>query len=72
MKHSVAIGASRYLQALEFGDDVSGEFFASRPKKVTGSLERMKHEHFHNLEAQQAGWKAIVKVSNGIDYPVNA
>src|SRR5579871_1854247 len=37
--------ASRYLQASEFGTDVSGQFFASPPKRVTGPIEAMRHPH---------------------------
>ena len=60
--------ASRYLQAAQFGTDVSGQFFASAPKKVTGPIEAMLQPHLLDLASQEAAWKAVVKVS-GIDAP---
>ena len=58
--------ARRYLQASEFGTDVSGQFFASAPKKLTGPIEAMHHPHFHDHANQEAAWQAVVKVS-GVD-----
>ncbi|KIH86271.1 hypothetical protein SPBR_08586 [Sporothrix brasiliensis 5110] len=58
--------ARRYLQASEFGTDVSGQFFASAPKKLTGPIEAMRHPHFHDRANQEATWQAVVKVS-GVD-----
>ncbi len=58
--------ARRYLQASEFGTDVSGQFFASAPKKLTGPMEAMRHPHFHDRASQEAAWQAVVKVS-GVD-----
>jgi hypothetical protein len=57
----------RYLQASKFGTDVSGQFFASAPKKLTGPIEAMRHPHFHDLANQEAAWQAVVKVS-GVDF----
>jgi hypothetical protein len=64
--------ARRYLQASEFGTDVSGQFFASAPKKVSGPIEAMRHAHFHDRANQEAAWQAVVKVS-GVDlsYPAS-
>jgi hypothetical protein len=45
---------------------VSGQFFASAPKKVTGPMEAMHHPHFLDRANQEAAWQAIVKVS-GVD-----
>ncbi|KAI7762161.1 hypothetical protein LZL87_014210 [Fusarium oxysporum] len=58
--------ARRYLQAYEFGTDVSGQFYASPPTKVTGPIEAMQHPYLHDRDNQEAAWKAVVKVS-GID-----
>jgi hypothetical protein len=66
MSHTPEIAARRYLQASEFGTDVSGQFFASPPKKFTGPIEAMRHAHLHDQANQEAAWKAIVKVS-GVD-----
>ena len=59
--------ARRYLQASEFGTDVSGQFFASAPKKLTGPIEAMRQPHLHDRANQEAAWQAIVKVS-GVDW----
>lgn len=66
MTQTPEAAARRYLQASQFGTDLSGHFFASAPKKLTGPIEAMRHPHFHDLTNQEAGWQAVVKVS-GID-----
>lgn len=66
MSHSVDEGAKRYLTASKFGADVSGKFFCSAPKKMTGPIEIMRHEHLHDRASQDACWRAVVKVS-GVD-----
>ncbi|HEV3090733.1 MAG TPA: SDR family NAD(P)-dependent oxidoreductase [Candidatus Cybelea sp.] len=63
MSQTPEIAAHRYLQASEFGTDVSGQFFASAPKKLTGPIEAMRHPHLHDRANQEAAWKAVVKVS---------
>ena len=72
MSHTPETAARRYLQASEFGTDVSGQFFASAPKKVTGPMEAMRHPHFHDRANQEAAWQAVVEVS-GVDlsYPAS-
>ena len=67
MAHSVDDGAKRYLTASKFGVDVSGKFFCSAPKKMTGPIEVMRHEHLHDRANQDALWQAVVKVS-GVDF----
>jgi NAD(P)-dependent dehydrogenase (short-subunit alcohol dehydrogenase family) len=66
MSHSPETAVRRYLQASAFGTDVSGQFFASAPKKFTGPMEAMRQPHFHDRANQEAAWQAIVKVS-GVD-----
>jgi hypothetical protein len=66
MTQTPQTAARRYIQASEFGTDVSGQFFASRPKKLTGPIEAMSHPHFHDRTNQEAAWQAVVKVS-GVD-----
>jgi len=66
MSHSVDEGAKRYLAASKFGVDVSGKFFCSPPKKMTGPIEIMRHEHLHDRANQDALWRAVVNVS-GVD-----
>jgi NAD(P)-dependent dehydrogenase (short-subunit alcohol dehydrogenase family) len=66
MTQTPETAARRYLQASEFGTDVSGQFFASAPKKLTGPIEAMRHPHLHDRANQEAAWQAVVKVS-GVD-----
>ena len=68
MSQTPETAARRYLQASEFGTDVSGQFFASAPKKITGPIEAMRHPHFHDRANQEAAWQAVVNVS-GVDFP---
>jgi NAD(P)-dependent dehydrogenase (short-subunit alcohol dehydrogenase family) len=71
MSQTPETAARRYLQASEFGTDVSGQFFASAPKKLTGPIEAMRHPHFHDSANQEAAWQAVVKVS-GVDFSAAA
>ena len=71
MNQTPETAARRYLQASEFGTDVSGQFFASAPKKLTGPIEAMRHPHFHDRANQEAAWQAVVKVS-GVDFSSTA
>ena len=71
MSQTPETAARRYLQASEFGTDVSGQFFASAPKKLTGPIEAMRHPHFHDRANQEAAWQAVVKVS-GVDFAAAA
>jgi len=68
MSHTPETAARRYLQALDFGNDVSGQFFASPPKKFTGPLEAMQQPHLHDRANKEAAWEAVVNVS-GVDLP---
>ena len=71
MSQTPETAARRYLQASEFGTDVSGQFFASAPKKLTGPIEAMRHPHLHDRANQEAAWHAVVKVS-GVDFSLPA
>jgi NAD(P)-dependent dehydrogenase (short-subunit alcohol dehydrogenase family) len=72
MSQTPETAVRRYLQASAFGTGVSGQFFASAPKKVTGPMEAMRQPHFHDHANQEAAWQAIVEVS-GVDlsYPAS-
>ena len=67
MNQTPETAARRYLQASEFGTDVSGQFFASAQGKFTGPIEAMRHPHLHDRASQEAAWQAVVKVS-GVDF----
>ncbi|AWM03561.1 SDR family NAD(P)-dependent oxidoreductase [Bradyrhizobium amphicarpaeae] len=66
MNQTPETAAGRYLQASEFGTDVSGEFFASAKGKFSGPMEVQRQPHLHNRASQESAWQAVVKVS-GID-----
>jgi NAD(P)-dependent dehydrogenase (short-subunit alcohol dehydrogenase family) len=68
MNQTPETAARRYLQASEFGTDVSGQFFASAQGKFTGPIEAQRHPHLHDRANQEAAWQAVVKVS-GVDAP---
>jgi hypothetical protein len=63
MNQTPEMAARRYLQASEFGTDVSGQFFASAQGKFSGPIEAQHQPHLHDLASQEAAWQAIVKVS---------
>ena len=66
MNQTPETAARRYLQASEFGTDVSGQFFASAQGKFSGPIEAQRHPHLHARASQEAAWQAVVKVS-GVD-----
>src|SRR5579872_7515069 len=68
MNQTPETAARRYLQASEFGTDVSGQFFASAQGKVSGPIEAQLHPHLHDRDSQEAAWQAVAKVS-GVDLP---
>jgi NAD(P)-dependent dehydrogenase (short-subunit alcohol dehydrogenase family) len=67
MNQTPETAARRYLQASEFGTDVSGQFFASAQGKFSGPIEAQRHPHLHDRANQEAAWQAVVKVS-GVDF----
>ena len=67
MNQTPETAARRYIQASEFGTDVSGQFFASAQGKFSGPIEAQHHPHLHDRASQEAAWQAVVKVS-GIDF----
>jgi NAD(P)-dependent dehydrogenase (short-subunit alcohol dehydrogenase family) len=66
MNHTPETAARRYLQASEFGTDVSGQFFASAKGKFSGPVEVQRQPHLHDRASQEAAWRAVVNVS-GVD-----
>ena len=63
MSHSVADGAGRYIEVAEYGPAENGEFFASRPKKMTGPLAKQEYPHISDREGQQALWSVVTKAT---------
>lgn len=72
MSHSIDKGAGRYLEVAAKSDDVSGKFFASKAKKMTGPLHVMDMDHFDRPAEQKALWNVATKVAGGVGYPANA
>jgi NAD(P)-dependent dehydrogenase (short-subunit alcohol dehydrogenase family) len=67
MNQTPETAARRYIQASEFGTDVSGQFFASAQGKFSGPIEVQRHPHLHDRASHEAAWQAVVKVS-GVDF----
>ena len=72
MSHSVADGAGRYLEAAAYGEDVTGRFFASKPKKMTGPLTEIQMDHLDDPAARRALWNVTSKIVGGVGYPARA
>jgi len=66
MNQTPETAARRYLQASEFGTDVSGQFFASAQGKFSGPMEVQRQPHLYDRASQEAAWQAVVNVS-GVD-----
>ena len=67
MAGSVETAAGRYLQAADFADDVSGQFFASPPKKMIGDLTKVDLPHINDEASQEAAWNVVVRLARGAD-----
>ena len=67
MNQTPETAARRYLQASEFGTDVSGQFFASAKGKFSGPMEAQRQPHLYDRASQEAAWQAVVNVS-GVDF----
>jgi len=67
--HDISTGAGRYVQATEFGDDATGKFYASPPKKKVGPLHEYAGPQFTDPTTQEAVWNTVVALSGGVGYP---
>ncbi len=70
MSHAVADGAARYLEVADYDRNITGKFFASKPKKMTGPIEEMRMDHVDNHAAQTALWNVTSRLAGGVSYPV--
>jgi hypothetical protein len=68
----VSEAASRYLDVADYLREVSGEFFASAPKKMIGPLHKVELPHVRHRQSQEGTRSAVVEVAGGVDYPVAA
>jgi hypothetical protein len=48
MSHTIDKGAGRYLEVAGYSPHISGKFFASKPKKMTGPLVDVQMDHLDN------------------------
>ena len=67
MNQTPETAARRYIQASQFGTDLSGQFFASAQGKFSGPIEVQRQPHLHDRSSQEAAWQAVVNVS-GVDF----
>jgi NAD(P)-dependent dehydrogenase (short-subunit alcohol dehydrogenase family) len=72
MSAPISVAAGRYIEASGYTEQVNGEFFASAPKKMTGTLHKVELPHVQDTVSQAATWNAIVTVAGGVDYPIAA
>lgn len=67
----VATAARRYLDAIDYGPDASGKFFASRAGKMIGPVVEQRQDHILDLDSQEALWRAAVQLGGaGADAPL--
>ena len=64
MSQSVGDAAGRYIKASEFDANVTGKFFASKPKKMVGELVQIHMDHFENEAAQKALWAVTERLAH--------
>lgn len=67
--HDLETGAGRYVEAIDFDDEVSGRFFASAPKKMIGPLQDLTEPRISDQASQEAVWNVIVGLAGGVGYP---
>lgn len=63
MATPVSTGARRYWDAAHFGDDVSGQFFASPKGKLIGPLTLQEVPHLADRASVAACWDALGRVT---------
>lgn len=70
MSGSIEQGARRYLDAASFGDEDTGQFYATaHPKKVAGPMGiQDSPEHFRDTRGQEASFDAMVGLT-GVAFP---
>ncbi len=68
MTWSVEDAAERYLEAMSWGTERSGQFWASRPGKLTGPLAPMQQPATLDTETAEAAFRAVVQLT-GVGMP---
>ena len=70
MARPVSAGAQQAIPLRsDFDDEVSGRFFASAPKKMTGPLQDLTEPRISDQASQEAVWNVIVGLAGGVGYP---
>lgn len=64
LAQSVSEGAGRYLSAIDYPDDLTGEFFASPPGKMIGPMEQVDIRYLNDEASRQAVWSAVTDLSD--------
>lgn len=64
---SVGTAARRYVDALSWGPERNGQFYASVPGKMTGKVVQQTQPHILDHQTQEAVWKAVVELSDGAE-----
>lgn len=66
MAGSLEVAARRYVDALDFDDLETGQFYATaHPKKLVGPMGRQKEfEHFSDTSLQEAAFRAVVRLTD--------
>jgi NAD(P)-dependent dehydrogenase (short-subunit alcohol dehydrogenase family) len=67
--HDLETGAGRYMEAIDFADEVNGRFLASAPKKMIGPLQDLTEPRISDEASQEAVWNVIVGLAGGVGYP---
>jgi len=67
MAGPVSEASKRYLEVANYGDDISGKFFASPPKKLVGKLEEPRTALLQDVNMQEAAYNLIMELAGGID-----
>ena len=70
MAAPVAVAAERYTDATKFGPEVTGKFFASAPKKMTGALHEVDLAHVNDRSSRDAAWAATIAIAETVDIAV--
>lgn len=68
MAATVPTAAARYLDVAGRGPTVTGRFFASAPKKMTGTLHEVTLDFVRDDKQAEAAWSALVAMT-GFDVP---
>jgi NAD(P)-dependent dehydrogenase (short-subunit alcohol dehydrogenase family) len=69
MAAPVSVAAERYIDAMKFGPTVTGSFYASAPKKMTGPLHRVVAAHVQDVKSRDAAWNAVQTVAMASSEP---